>query len=89
MFLNNYLVIRGKYLPGASDVSEMDVVASLKVLPLLLRKAVLLYLYERQAVFRTSDCEREELLPVSVFLCKGRHSFAIFSFVLSIKTKNG
>lgn len=49
MFLNNYLVIRGKYLPGASEVSEMDVVASLKVLPLLLRKAVLLYLYERQA----------------------------------------
>ena len=88
MFLNNYLVIRGKYLPSASDVSEMDVVASLKVLPLLLRKAVLLYLYERQAVFRTSDCEREELLPVSVFLYKDTCYFAILTFLLRIKIKN-
>ena len=43
MLLNNHLVAGGMYLPSATDVSGMDVVASIKVLPLLLRKAVLLY----------------------------------------------
>ena len=41
MLLNNHLVVSGMYLPSASDVSGMDVVASIKVLPLLLRDIVI------------------------------------------------
>jgi len=86
MFLNNYLVIRGKYLPGASDVSEMDVVASLKVLPLLLRDVVISCAKVRNIIITAKENSKEKSL-FSIFLVfypqmEGKYRKVIYIFIL-------